>query len=109
MERPLPLGAPDGIVVNMTPERAWVREGILPAYPNNRAPQFDMSDGNDFVVPHPRHSRKDIQQQEIRDLEVDPKLYYPEGYHPKLLTEWPGRLFQSTCKGCSRGYEKRYG
>ena len=48
-----------------------------------------MSDGNDFVVPHPRHAHKDIQQQEIRDLEVDPKLYYPEGYHPNLLTEWP--------------------
>ena len=73
----------------MTPDQAWVREGILPAHPNNRAPQFDMSDGNDFVVPHPRLARKDIQQQEIRDLEVDPKLYYPKGYHPELLTEWP--------------------
>ena len=48
-----------------------------------------MADGNDFVVPHPRHARKDIQQQEIRDLEIDPKLYYPKGYHPELLTEWP--------------------
>jgi hypothetical protein len=48
-----------------------------------------MADGKDFVVPHPRHARKDIQQQEIRDLEVDPKLYYPKGYHPQLMTEWP--------------------
>ncbi len=86
---PYHFGAPDGIVVNMTPDRAWVREGILPGHPNNRAPQFDMSDGKDFVVPHPRHARKDIQQQSIRDSEVDPKLYYPKGYHPNLLTEWP--------------------
>ena len=40
-------------------------------------------------MPLPRHARKDIQQQEIRDLEVDPALYYPEGYHPQLMTEWP--------------------
>ena len=48
-----------------------------------------MLEGKDFVVPHPRHLRKDIQQQEIRDLEVDPALYLAEDYHPELLTEWP--------------------
>jgi len=86
---PYHFGAPDGIVVNITPDRAWVREGVLPDYPNNRSPQFDLSEGKNFHAPLPRHARKDIQQQEIRDLEVDPKLYYPEGYHPELLTEWP--------------------
>ncbi|WP_299589193.1 guanitoxin biosynthesis MBL fold metallo-hydrolase GntH [uncultured Microbulbifer sp.] len=86
---PYHFGAPDGIVVNITPQQAWVREGILPDYPNNRAPQFDMSSGKDFVIPHPRKARKDIQQQEIRDLEVNPDLYYPKGYKPELLTEWP--------------------
>ena len=83
------FGAPDGIVVNVTPDQIWVREGILPDYPNNRVPQFDMSDRKDFVVPHPRHARKDIQQQEIRDLEVDPGKYCPKGYKPELMTEWP--------------------
>ena len=48
-----------------------------------------MRDGKVFVVPYPRHARKDIQQQEIRDLEVDPDKYYPKGYHPDLMTEWP--------------------
>ncbi len=86
---PYHFGAPDGIVVNITPDRAWVREGVLPDYPNNRSPQFDLSEGKNFHAPLPRHTRKDIQQQEIRDLEIDPKLYYPEGYHPELLTEWP--------------------
>jgi len=86
---PYHFGAPDGIVVNMTPDRAWVREGILPDFPNNRAPQFDLSEGNNFVAPLPRNARKDIQQQEIRDLEVDPSKYYPKDYHPKLMTEWP--------------------
>ena len=25
----------------------------------------------------------------IRDMEIPPSEYYPEGYHPKLLKEWP--------------------
>ncbi|MEA1890553.1 MAG: guanitoxin biosynthesis MBL fold metallo-hydrolase GntH [Pseudomonadota bacterium] len=86
---PYHFGAPDGIVVNVTPDKIWVREGILPGHPNSRAPQFDMRDGSDFRVPMPKNSRADIQQQSIRDLEIDPKLYYPKGYHPELMTEWP--------------------
>ena len=75
--------------MNVTADKVWVREGILPQYPNTRAPQFDLRDGHDFVVPHPRHARKDIQQKEIRDLEVNPDEYYPKGYKPQLLPEWP--------------------
>ena len=29
-------GAPDGIVVNVTKDSIWVREGILPDYPTTR-------------------------------------------------------------------------
>ena len=75
--------------MNLTPEKVWVREGILPNFPNTRAPQFDLRDGHDFVVPHPRQARKDIQQKEIRDLEVNPDEYYPKDFHPQLLTDWP--------------------
>jgi hypothetical protein len=25
----------------------------------------------------------------VREQEIDPKKYYPEDYHPELLTEWP--------------------
>lgn len=88
---PYHFGAPDMIVANVTPDKAWVREGIIPDFPNSRAPQFDVSDKGDgvFRVPVPKNSRADIQQQEIRDLEIDESLYYPEGYHPELLKEWP--------------------
>ena len=86
---PYHFGAPDGIVVNVTPDKIWVREGILPDHPNSRAPQFDMRDGSDFRVPMPKHQRADIQQQEIRDLEIDPGLYYPKDYYPELMTVWP--------------------
>jgi hypothetical protein len=40
---PFHFGAPDGIVVNITKESIWVREGILPDFPNNRSPQFHRS------------------------------------------------------------------
>ncbi len=86
---PYHFGAPDMIVANITPDKAWVREGIIPDFPNNRAPQFNLNDGEVFRVPMPKNSRADIQEQEIRDLEIDEALYYPEGYHPQLLKEWP--------------------
>ena len=85
---PYHFGAPDGIVVNVTKEQIWVREGILPDFPNSRAPQFDFSSGR-LVVPHPRNSREDIQEPFVREMELDPSLYYPEDYHPELLPEWP--------------------
>jgi len=85
---PFHFGAPDGIVVNMTKESLWVREGILPDYPNNRAPQFNFDNGQ-LVVPHPPTSREEIQEPFVREQQIDPKDYYPEGYHPELLEHWP--------------------
>lgn len=85
---PFHFGAPDGIVVNVTHDDIWVREGILPDYPNSRAPQFDFDDGQ-LVVPHPPTSRDEIQEPFVREMEIPPEEYYPEGYHPELLQEWP--------------------
>ena len=85
---PFHFGAPDGIVVNMTKDLVWVREGILPDFPNNRSPQFDFSNGQ-LVVPLPPTDRTKIQEPFVREQEIDPKKYYPEGYHPVLLEEWP--------------------
>jgi len=85
---PYHFGAPDGIVVNVTRDSIWVREGILPDYPNSRAPQFDFTNGQ-LVVPHPPTRRAEIQEPFVRENEIDPKKYYPKGYHPELLQEWP--------------------
>jgi hypothetical protein len=78
----------DGVVVNVTKEDIWVREGILPDYPNVRSPQFNFDDGQ-LVVPLPRNKREDIQEPFVREQEVDPSDYYPEGYQSILLEEWP--------------------
>ena len=85
---PFHFGAPDGVVVNVTRDKIWVREGVLPDYPNSKSPQFDFDDGQ-LVVPHPVNSREDIQEPFVREMEIPPEEYYPEGYHPQLLTAWP--------------------
>jgi ribonuclease BN (tRNA processing enzyme) len=85
---PYHFGAPDGIVVNMTKDAVWVREGILPDFPNSRAPQFDFSNGQ-LVVPLPPHRREDIQEPFVREQQIDPKKYYPKEYTPELLEDWP--------------------
>ncbi len=85
---PFHFGAPDGVVVNVNKDDIWVREGILPDFPNARSPQQDFSDGA-FVVPKPRKRREEMQNAEIRSTEVPPENYYPEGYHPQLIFDWP--------------------
>lgn len=85
---PYHFGAPDGIVVNMTKDKVWVREGILPEFPNSRAPQQDFTNGQ-LIVPLPPTSRQEIQEPFVREQEIDPKKYYPKGYMPHLLEEWP--------------------
>jgi len=85
---PFHFGAPDGVVVNVNKDDIWVREGVLPDYPNYRAPQFDFDDGQ-LVVPAPPHKIADIQEPFIREQEISPDEYYPAGYLPELLSEWP--------------------
>ena len=85
---PFHFGAPDGIVVNMTKDQIWVREGILPDYPNSRSPQFNFDNGQ-LVVPHPTTSREEIQEPFVREQQIDPAKYYPKGYMPHLLEYWP--------------------
>ncbi len=60
----------------------------MPDFPNSRAPQFDFSNGQ-LIVPHPTTSREEIQEPFVRDQQIDPKEYYPEGYYPELLEDWP--------------------
>ena len=71
---PYHFGAPDGIVVNVTKDKIWVREGVLPDFPNSKAPQQDFGNGQ-MIIPAPPTSREEIQNQEIRDQELDPDLY----------------------------------
>ena len=37
----------------------------------------------------PPHDRDAIQEPFVREQQIDPKKYYPRGYTPELLEEWP--------------------
>jgi ribonuclease Z len=86
---PFHFGAPDMIVVNMTPDKIWVRDGVIADYSNVAAPKFDIESQGGLVIPPAKHNRADIQQQSIRDAEIPPQKYYPEGYAPEAILEWP--------------------
>ena len=77
------------IVVNMTPDKIWVRDGVLSEYSNVAAPKFDIQSQGGLVIPPAKYNRSDIQQKSIRDAEIPPIKYYTEGYAPELITEWP--------------------
>ena len=87
---PFQLGAPDGVVVNLTKDKVWVRDGVLPLYPNMSPPKFDMAKGGGgLIIPAPKYLRSDVQSQDIRDAEIKPDIYYPKGYLPDLIENWP--------------------
>lgn len=81
----------DGTVVNLTKDKVWLREGVLPDFPTNTPPQMhgQIERNGGLIIPVPTNKREDIQNQYIRDMEYDPSLYYPKGYKPELMTEWP--------------------
>jgi len=86
---PFRLGAPDMVVVNMTKDKIWVRDGVLPRFPRIATPQFDVHPGGGLTIPAPEFTRQQLQQQSIRDAEIDPKLYYLPGQRPETLDDWP--------------------
>lgn len=86
---PFRLGAPDMVVVNMTRDKMWVRDGVVPRFPNIAPPQFTVPENGALVVPAPRVKRRDLQQDSIRDAEIKPDLYYPKGRRPELIEDWP--------------------
>ena len=86
---PFRLGAPDMVVVNMTRDKMWVRDGIVPRFPNIAPPQFDVPEHGALVVPAPKFKRRELQEDSIRDAEIKPELYYPKGRQPVLIEDWP--------------------
>lgn len=88
---PFRLGAPDMVVVNITRDQIWVRDGVIPEYPSIAAPQFDIPQGGGLVVPAPRRRRSDLQDRSTRAAEIPPGRYYPQGMQPRLIEDWPTR------------------
>ena len=86
---PFHFGAPDMVVVNLTQDKVWVRDGVIPDFPSQAPPKFDIAAMGGLVIPAPRNLRPDFQEQSIRDAEIPPDEYYPPGYKPELIPFWP--------------------
>jgi len=82
---PFALGAPDRVVFNVREDTIWYRDGVTSPIAQQPRPQFTPM----VKMPLPDHAVKDIQSQWIRDMEIPPEAYFPKGYHPELLLEWP--------------------
>ena len=89
-------GAPDVVTVNVTKDAIWQRDAVLPNFSGQSLPPPTLLFGDPLplatgqgVVPQPRLPREKQQEQLTRDLEIDPKLYYPPDVYRKPITTLP--------------------
>jgi ribonuclease BN (tRNA processing enzyme) len=93
------MGAPDGVVVNVTKDAIWVRDAALPDLGGMSAPDLGklMAEPGqepltEIEVPQPRIPREDQQEQYTRDNEIDPRKYYPPDVYREPLVKLPDPL-----------------
>jgi ribonuclease BN (tRNA processing enzyme) len=83
-------------VINVTKDAIWSREAVIPdgAAPASMDPRWFVKPGGKLPekieFPTPRMPREVQQEQFLRDLEIDPKLYYPADAYRKPVQTWPG-------------------
>jgi len=73
----------DHTVVNVTKDRVWIREAALPETANSRLPDLQSLMQNNFGGKVPtemtiKNPLWAVQEQSIRDLEIDPALFTPK-------------------------------
>ena len=92
------FGAPDGVVVNVTKKAIWTRKAALPESTNFARPSkqeamelFGLSLTKTTVdFPNPKHaSLTEIEGPVPRNVEIDPKDYYPPDVYRKPNPIWP--------------------
>ncbi len=91
------FGAPDGVVVNVTKDAIWTRNAALseaasPARPSKSEAKelFDLGPTHLSVdFPDPVHNVTDVQEEFVREKEIDPDLYYPEDVNRDLVRVFP--------------------
>ena len=89
-------GAPDVVTVNVTKDAIWQRDAVLPAFAGQPLPNPTLLFGDPLplatgqgVVPQPRLPREQQQEQLTRDLEINPRKYYPPTVYREPLTHLP--------------------
>lgn len=98
-------------VINITKDAIWSRKAVIPdgAAPASMDPRWFVRPGHGLPdqidFPTPRNFREDQQEQSVRDLELDPALYYPEGALRSQTQTWPGITIRPREMLAQRGIE----
>ena len=87
-------GYPDVAVVNVTKEAIWGRMAALSDEATITMPDMKVWFGKEELpdkipAPKPKFPREEQQEQFLRDIEIDPKKYYPEDVDRPILNKWP--------------------
>jgi len=83
-------------VINVTKDAIWARQAVISdeAAPANMDPRWFVKPGEPLPekikFPTPTMPREVQQEQFVRDLEIDPKKYYPPDVYRKPVQKWPG-------------------
>ncbi len=93
------FGAPDVQVVNVTKDAIWVREAALPEMAGSPRPNLmDMYPGGPDTMPDsitlppvtiPREAQQDPY---LREIEIDPREYYPDDVYREQVTSLPDEI-----------------
>jgi ribonuclease Z len=90
----------DHTVVNVTKDAIWVREAAIPNTANTTRASMkwmvkEMFGGKmpqETTMPSPKFKIKDIQEQAVRDLEIEPEQFTPADQLRKWVREYPTDL-----------------
>ena len=88
------FGAPDLVVVNVTKDAIWVRDAVIPQVSGTAKPTAAQRYGttdlpSSVQVPQPRMPREAQQDPYLREIEIDPKKYYPPDVYRDPVTKLP--------------------
>jgi ribonuclease Z len=88
-------GGPDVQILNVTEDAVWAREAALPegVAVASMDPRVMMPPGvpmpDRIEIPRPTMPREEQQEQFLRDMEIDPDLYYPDDVARPPTQTWP--------------------
>jgi ribonuclease Z len=92
-------GGPDVQILNVTEDAVWAREAALPegVAVASMDPRVMMPPGvpmpDRIEIPRPTMPREEQQEQFLRDMEIDPDLYYPDDVARPPTQTWPEEGF----------------
>lgn len=95
----------DNTVVNVTRDRIWIRDAVIPESANTAPPNpqwmiREMFDGKiPTEFPKLKYTIAGNQEQSVRDLEIPPEVYTPKDQIRKWVREWPENLSPAVLLG----------